>query len=263
MVDYSQIDIPDLLQYIFYPRADATATPPNALDFSAKVEQPNIEVACRFYQGDPGWPSILFFHGNGEVVSDYDDLAPFYLQRGINLIIADYRGYGKSGGTPTLTDIAKDCHPVLARCREVMEENGFSCELIIMGRSLGSISALELASAHADLIKGVIIESGFTCIVSVIFSLGLPLGGAFDAVAGIESQCENVAKAVTVPALVMHGAEDSLVSVKEGKRLYEILGSVDKKLVIIEDADHNTIAFVDIDRYFDEIHRFVRRVTGP
>lgn len=262
MVDYSRIDIPDLLQYIFYPRTDITATPPHALDFSAMVEQPYVEVWCRFYQGDPACPSILFFHGNGEVASDYDDLAPYYLQRNINLVVADYRGYGMSGGTPTLADTARDCHPILARTRQVLEENGFSRDLIIMGRSLGSIPALELAADHGDHIKGVIIESGFTSILSVVFSLGLPIGGAFDAVAGIESQCKNVAKAVTVPALVIHGEEDSLIPVKEGKRLYETLGSTDKRLVLIEDADHNTITFVDIDRYFDEIQGFVRKVTG-
>lgn len=260
MVDYSRIDIPDLLQYVFYPRPDTTAPPVNALDFSVSVE-PGIDVACRFYQGNPSWPSILFFHGNGEVASDYDDMAPLYLERDINLIVADYRGYGRSGGTPTLTDIAKDCHPILVRAHEMLGEKGYTRELTIMGRSLGSMSALELASAHADSIKGVIIESGFTCILSVIFNLGLPLGNALDAVEGIEAQCESVARAITVPALIIHGEEDSLVPVKEGKRLHEILGSTDKKLVIIEDADHNTIAFVDIDRYFDEIQGFVKKVS--
>lgn len=260
MIDYSRIDSPDLLQYIFYPRSDATSPPGNALDFSVNVE-PGIDVGCRFYQGDPSWPSILFFHGNGEVASDYDDMAPLYLEKNINLIVADYRGYGQSGGTPTLSDVARDCHPILSRTYELLGDEGFGHRLVIMGRSLGSISALELASAHPDLIKGVIIESGFTCVLSVIFHLGLPLGGAFDGLEEIESQCEGLARAVTVPALVIHGEEDSLVSVKEGRKLHQILGSEDKKLVTIEDADHNTVAFVDIDRYFEEIREFVQRVS--
>jgi uncharacterized protein len=260
MTDYSRIDIPDLLQYIFYPRADVTTPRADAFDFSVNVE-PGIDVACRFYQGKPSWPSILFFHGNGEVASDYDDMAPLYLEREINLIVADYRGYGRSGGVPTLTDIASDCHPILSRCHEIVEEKGFSRKLVIMGRSLGSVSALELASAHPALIKGVIIESGFVCILSIVFNLGLPLGGSFDGLEGIEAQCEGIARNVNVPALIIHGEEDSLVPVKEGKRLHQILGSMDKKLVLIEDADHNTIAFVDVDRYFDEIQEFVQKVS--
>lgn len=262
MIDYARIDSPDLLQYIFYPRPDFATPPDNSLDFSVTVE-PDVDVGCRFYQGNPSWPSLLFFHGNGEVASDYDDMAPLYLEREINLIVADYRGYGRSGGSPTLTGIARDCHPILARTYELLGEKGFSRSLIIMGRSLGSISALELASAHPGLIKGAIIESGFTCILSIVFHLGLPLGGVLDGLEVIESQCEEVARAVTVPALVIHGEEDSLVSVKEGRKLYQLLGSTDKKLVTIEDADHNTIAFVDLDRYFDEIQAFVRKVSQP
>jgi uncharacterized protein len=260
MVDYSRIDVPDLLNYIFYPRPDITTPSTNAFDFSVTVE-PGIDVGCRFYTGNPLWPSILFFHGNGEVASDYDDMSPYYLERKINLIVADYRGYGQSGGTPTLTDVAKDCYPILARAYGLLGEKGFRRDLVIMGRSLGSMSALELASSHADLIKGVIIESGFMCILSVVFNLGLQLGGAFDSVEGIEAQCENMTRAVIVPALVIHGEEDSLVPIKEGRRLHQTLGSKDKKLVTIENADHNTIAFVDIERYFDEIQEFVQKVS--
>lgn len=261
MVDYSRIDIPDLLDYIFYPRPDVTAPPPNAFDFSVTVE-PGIDVGCRLYQGDPSWPSILFFHGNGEVASDYDDMAPYYLEREINLIVADYRGYGQSGGKPTLTDMTRDCHAILARTYELMGEKGLRRDLVVMGRSLGSMSALELASSHADLIKGVIVESGFMCILAIVFNLGLPLGGEWKGLDEIEEQCANVARALTIPALVIHGEEDSLVPIKEGRRLYQTLGSENKRLVTIEDADHNTIAFVDIDRYFDEIQGFVRSVTG-
>ena len=67
-------------------------------------------VSCRFYKGNAEWPWILFFHGNGEVVSDYDEISPFYFKRKINLVVADYRGYGKSGGTPTITDMLSDAH---------------------------------------------------------------------------------------------------------------------------------------------------------
>lgn len=260
MVDYSPIDIPDLLSFIFYPRPDITPPPANSFDFSVAVE-PGIDIGCRLYQGSPSWPSILFFHGNGEVASDYDDMSPYYIEREANLIVADYRGYGRSGGIPTLTHISRDCHLVLERTHELLREKGFRGDLLVMGRSLGSMPALELAASHPDLVKAVIIESGFMCILSVVFNLGLPIGGKRDSLDEIEGQCTNIARAVAVPALVIHGEEDSLVPVKEGRRLYETIGSQDKKLVTIEDADHNTIAFVDIDRYFDEIQHFVRNVT--
>ena len=234
--------------------------PPTPWTFRVTVD-PGIDVGCRLYQGHPSWPSILFFHGNGEVASDYDDMAPYYLEREINLIVADYRGYGRSGGKPTLTYTTRDCHPILARTHELMGEKGLRRDLVIMGRSLGSMSALELASSHPDLIKGVIVER------VLVYSCRrlqprAPSWREWEGLDEIEEQCANVARVITIPALVIHGEEDSLVPIKEGRRLYQTLGSENKKLVNIEDAEHNTIAFVDIDRYFNEIQGFVRSVTG-
>ena len=46
-------------------------------------------------------PTILFFYGNGETAADYDNIAPIYNQVGLNFFVADYRGYGQSGGSPS------------------------------------------------------------------------------------------------------------------------------------------------------------------
>src|SRR4030065_1832163 len=99
MIDYSLIDQPFLLQYIFYPRKDFTPCPQNAFDLSVRVGE-GIFISCRFYMGHRQGPWILFFHGNGEVVSDYDEISSLYHQKNLNLIVADYRGYGASGGGP-------------------------------------------------------------------------------------------------------------------------------------------------------------------
>ena len=63
--------------------------------FPALAEGGSLVVAA------PDAPVILYFHGNGELASDYDMLAPLYTAKGITLLVADYRGYGRSGGTPT------------------------------------------------------------------------------------------------------------------------------------------------------------------
>ena len=99
MTDYSVIDRSSLLQYIFYPRDDRTPCPDRAFDFAVTVQE-GVEVSCRAYLADATWPSILYFHGNGEVVSDYDYIAPLFKKEGINLLVADYRGYGRTRGDP-------------------------------------------------------------------------------------------------------------------------------------------------------------------
>jgi pimeloyl-ACP methyl ester carboxylesterase len=122
------------------------------------------------------FPWILFFHGNGEVVSDYDDIAPFYGRLGLNLTVADYRGYGASSGEPTFTNLVEDAHLIFSAVRKELSSKGFSENLWIMGRSLGSISALELGYHYGDQIQGLVIESGFASVTGLIRHLGLPPG---------------------------------------------------------------------------------------
>lgn len=114
MPDYSQIDRSPLIGFLFYPRRDFTPCPQGAFDFFVPVDQ-GVSISCRFYLRDKAWPQILYFHGNGEVVSDYDEIAPFYHARRINLIVADFRGYGASDGSPTFTNLVQDAHRILGR----------------------------------------------------------------------------------------------------------------------------------------------------
>lgn len=153
MPDYSALDQPSILMYVFYPRKSSTSCPEKAFDLSVPVGN-HVSIVCRFYMGDRRWPWILFFHGNGEIVSDYDEIAPFYHQRRLNLSVADYRGYGTSGGVPTLTDLARDAQAIFEAAERELTGRGLSNSLWVMGRSLGSISALELALRHPDRIQG-------------------------------------------------------------------------------------------------------------
>ena len=49
---------------------------------------------------DTSFPTILFFHGNAELSNEYDEIASYYNKYEINFIVADYRGYGLSSGSP-------------------------------------------------------------------------------------------------------------------------------------------------------------------
>ena len=258
MPDYSEIDNSPALQYIFYPRNTHNKPPSNAFDKVILVDE-GVAITCRFYKNNDDWPWIIFFHGNGEVVSDYDNIAPFYNKHELNLVVTDYRGYGASTGNPALTYLAHDA-PILFR--DVIEDIshlGHGDNVWIMGRSLGSISALELAYHYPDKIKGLIIESGFPSISQLIFHLGLPLG-AVDLFT-IYEECISLVKKITTPTLVIHGEYDILVPLREAEDLYNNIGTVDKELIIIHGADHNDIMFTGFDEYFGAIQRFIQR-TG-
>jgi len=255
MTDYSQIDQSPLLSFLFYPRGDTTPCPEGAFDLLAPVEK-EISVACRFYTGHPGWPWILFFHGNGEVASDYDEIAPFYHQREINLAVADYRGYGASGGSPSFTHLFHDSHLVFKAVREELFRKGYSQGLWVMGRSMGSLSAVELAYHYPEDMNGLIVESGFASVTRLIKHLKLPARGRMLDL--IEQERLAMIRRIDIPALIMHGEWDMLVPLQEAKDLYHYLNSSKKKLVILPNADHNTIMFADLKLYFSEIQEFVQ-----
>jgi alpha-beta hydrolase superfamily lysophospholipase len=254
MPDYSVLDQQSVLLYIFYPRRDSTPPPKNGFDLSVPVED-HISIACRFYIGDRPWPWILFFHGNGEVVSDYDEVAPFYHERRLNLVVADYRGYGTSGGVPSLRALPGDAQAIFEASGREVTERGFSDRLWVMGRSLGSISALELAYRYPDRIQGLIIESGFCSVVRIIKLLGFPPAGVD--LEKIDQECLEMIRNISVPALVTHGEQDTLIPVEEAKDLYRELGSKRKELLIIPAANHNDIMMVGFKKYFNVLERFV------
>jgi alpha-beta hydrolase superfamily lysophospholipase len=260
MADYSQIDRSPLLSFLFYPRRDTTPCPEGAWDLLVPVEK-GISVGCRFYSGHPGWPWILFFHGNGEVASDYDEIAPFYHQIGINLAVADYRGYGASGGSPGFAHLIRDGHLVFNAAREEFSRKGLEGNLWVMGRSMGSLSAVELAYHYPGEMKGLIVESGFASVTRLIRHLNLPARGLN--LGPIDEERLAMIRQIDVPALIIHGEGDILVPLPEARDLHHNLNSSKKRLVIIPNADHNTIMFTDLKRYFSEIQEFVQGTQRP
>jgi len=256
MIDYSSLDRSPALRYVFYPRRDFTPCPGNAFDLSIGVED-QVSISSRFYIGHGDWPWILFFHGNGEVVSDYDDIASFYHRKKVNLAVADYRGYGASSGHPTLTNLIRDSHTILREVRKELAARKLRTDLWIMGRSLGSISAFELAHKHQEGIRGLIIESGFPSVARIITHLGIPSPGV--ELETIDQGCLEMIREIRSPALIIHGDQDTLVPVRNARDIYEQLGSGEKKLLLIPSATHNDVLLVGFNEYFNAIDRLIHR----
>jgi alpha-beta hydrolase superfamily lysophospholipase len=255
--ELKMLDKPEILQFVFYPRRDYTDTFPsdNVMTGLIPVDE-TISVSYSFYAGGKKSSNILFFHGNGEIASDYESIGPIYNQIGLNLFVADYRGYGRSGGKPTLNNMIKDVHPIFEGFKRALRDAGFSGSLFIMGRSLGSASAIELASHYRSEFHGVIIESGFTNVFNLLKYLGFPLKSLGVEVSPTPYSVKLIRK-IAIPALVMHGEYDQIVPLEEGRNLYEIIGAQDKKLVVIPGVDHNTIMSGGMQQYLRALQDFV------
>lgn len=252
-IDYSALDRPEILDYVFYPRKDFTGTPPGAHDYHIAVDE-DVSISCRLHVLSAESPSVLYFHGNGEVVSDYDDIAPMYSGVGLNLFVADYRGYGASQGSPTLSNTVADSRVVFEAFAEILQREGYCIDIFVMGRSLGSLFAVEVAYCHKDRVKGLIIESGFAAFSSMLSHLGIPAE-----VLGVDDpEAPNLARvrAIEVPTLIIHGEQDQLIPVSEGEALFRGSAAAGKRLLIIPRADHNDIMWTGKEEYFRAIREF-------
>ena len=258
-IDYSVLDQPAILRSVFYPRDDSTPCPENAFDLSVTVEG-GASVSSRFYVGHPQWSWVLFFHGNGEGVSDYDEIAPLYHRIRLNLAVSDYRGYGTSTGVPTLTHLVRDCHVIFREVRGELVRRSLRPDLWVMGRSLGSISALELGHGHQEAVNGLIIESGFPSVSRIMTHLGTPAPG--DELERIDRQCLEMIREIFLPCLIIHGEADTLVPLRNAKDLYENLGSREKRLLVIPSADHNDVLMVGFKDYFEALRQMTQRRAG-
>lgn len=253
MPDYSYVDQPSLLQYLFYPRYDASVTPQGSFDFFVEAVR-DVRVACRFYPVNPDWPWMLYFHGNGEVASDYDDIAPFYQLCRVNLVVADYRGYGLSQGRPSVGSLISDSEKILRAVAQEVQDRYNQSAWWVMGRSMGSIAALHLAHKYPKELQGLIIESGFASVTRLITHLGIMATNS--RLKDIEAECLQMIAEIDIPALILHGDRDTLVPWAEGKLIFETLKS-SKQMLTIPGASHNDIIFCDIPRYFGAIQSFI------
>lgn len=251
--DYSVLDRGGAARTAFYPRNDPSAPPQGASDHSFEVA-PGIRVGARLYAGNLDWPTIVYFHGNGEVASDHDDVAPLYFRAGANLLVVEFRGYGKSNGEPTFATLVADARVAASLAHALLDERGFSHARFVMGRSMGAHSALEIAANAATGFRGMILESGASNLRRWIERLDLGDDGP-----RLLEAHEAKIRSIRLPFLMIHGERDDLIPLDRAMEVYQLLDATDRTLLVIPNAGHNDIVWVGAREYFDAIKEFVSR----
>ncbi|MEM7288579.1 MAG: alpha/beta hydrolase [Actinomycetota bacterium] len=250
--DYSLLDRGGASAQIFFPRPDPSPTPAGASDHVIDVGE-GVTIAARRYEIDPAGPTIVYFHGNGEVAGDHDGIAPLHHSIGANLFVIEFRGYGKSTGVPSMEHLVADGAACGRRALELLDADGFDGPRLVMGRSLGANPALEVA-ANVPGYRGLILESGAGNVRRFLSRFGL----AGDA--GLERLvADHEAKLATIalPTLIIHGLADDLVPVDNALATAELLTASAVTTELIDGAGHNDLLFVDARRYIEAIARLV------
>jgi fermentation-respiration switch protein FrsA (DUF1100 family) len=204
----------------------------------------------------PGQPpatrALLFLHGNAGNASHRLPNAAELARLGSDVLLLDYRGYGRSEGRPSEAGVYADARAGLAYLKG---ERGLPEErLVVFGRSLGGAVSIELARERP--LGGVIVESTFTSLEDMGRALLGPLGGllarGFDSAAKIAS--------IRAPMLFFHGDRDEIVPFELGRRLFEA-APPPKAFEVIPGAGHNDTVQVGGRRYFERIGRFLEEVV--
>jgi|WetSurMetagenome_2_1015567.scaffolds.fasta_scaffold342799_2 pimeloyl-ACP methyl ester carboxylesterase len=138
---------PIISDILFYPDRIAVDDP-------CSINVGDAVLECFYYEFKDNAPLIVFFHGNGETVSDYSDTLPgIFSIIGCNTFLVEYRGYGKSSGVSNLVNLITDSEIVVSYVTK------FSDKIILFGRSLGCLPAIHAAAAIPN-IYGIVLENG-------------------------------------------------------------------------------------------------------
>ena len=237
-------DSDEFNQKLFFPRPDFSEPGGSQVDHFVAV--PGGRLHLREHAG-PGVP-LLFFHGNGEVGSDYDDAAGLFAEAGAALWVSDYRGYGASEGVPTLRNLISDAHALFAAMK---------APCLVMGRSLGSAAVAELMGSSPATMLGAIIESGAADFTGLIRRRGMAVPSAFaPEVRAVFDPLPKLARG-RVPLLVLHGGADEMISPREAQLTFDAAGTpaAHKTLCLLEGHGHNDV--MRAPEYWVALKRFI------
>ncbi len=199
-------------------------------------------------------PTVLYLHGSSRNISYNLESTLRYRDLGYNVLLVDYRGYGKStGGKPSEIKVYEDAEAAwqyLLKQRGVKPQHAF-----IYGLSLGGAIAVDLAVHHPEA-AGLIIEGSFTSMQAMgelkynYLPVGLLLNQRFESLQKIQQ--------LKIPVLLIHGTWDHKVPNEMSQQLYTAAPQP-KKLVMIEGGEHSNSRAVGWVEYRDAVTAFVKQ----
>jgi len=249
-------------QHIFQPRPLLQTTPDRV---GLKFEEVRIPVGSGADQGElyawwipadqPDAPTLLYLHGNDKNVShghDVDNAGRMH-SLGYNLLMVDYRGYGKStGGEPSEAKVYEDAE---AAWNYLLKQRSTAQRTFIYGHSLGGAIAIELAIHHPEA-AGLITESTFTSMsdmgkrVYAYLPVDWLLNQYFDSLGKIDK--------LKIPVLLIHGTWDRVIPSQMSERLFA-QAPQPKLLKLIEGGEHNNDSSIAWLEYRDTLSAFVQK----
>lgn len=242
---------------VYYPQREIDATPDQLhlpFDDLMLATSDGLKISAWFIPAKDARGTVLFCHGNGGNISHRLDTIWTLNKLGMNVLIFDYRGYGKSEGKPTEKGTYLDAE---AAWKHLVEKRGIPGErIIVQGRSLGGAVAAHLARDHTP--AGLILESTFSSMPDMAAKL-YPMFPV-RLLSKFEYATAEYVAAVKCPVMVVHSPEDDIIPFKQGRRVFDAAGAP-KRFVQIR-GSHNTGFIESDDIYRPALREFLSEALG-
>ena len=200
--------------------------------------------------------AILWLHGNsGNIGNRAAAVAAMSQALGAPVLIIDYRGYGRSEGSPGEDGLYSDAEAAYEYLSGLTEPAG--ARVVIFGRSLGAAVAARLATRRDA--EALIIHSPFTSIAEMarrsnpFLPARLLVRARFDTL--------SIMPTIGMPVLVIHGTGDEIVPVEMGRRVFEAAAGP-KRMFELEGEGHNEPHHDPAAPYYGAIREFLEELGG-
>lgn len=240
---------------IFFPVREFSYQP---ADFGLRAEEvycdtsDGVRIHGWFLKADSETAALLLFHGNADNISIRLPKAREWIRRGISVFLVDYRGYGKSAGKiKTAHDLILDGQAAYdwLTAHRAYEPS----QVILYGESIGAFPAIQLAAKQN--VKALILEAPFTSLKELA---KLHYGFAPDFfLKDFDMPNEIMIQKIRCPFFLIHGAEDEIVPISMGERLFE-QAPAPKEFFKVPHAHHNDLMDAGGQDFFEKPFRFVK-----
>lgn len=191
--------------------------------------------------------TVLYAHGNAENVSTHIGGVYWLPAAGFNVIIFDYRGYGRSEGEPSAPGLVQDTRTFVQYAKTLPEVRADG--LVVYGQSLGGSVLISAVAGMQDTsgIKGMVIESAFSNYrriarekLSQFWLTVLLQWTAYLLVTGEPDPLEDIARIEGIPLLIIHSHNDEVIPFSHGQALFAAANEP-KQHWWMEDRYHNQV----------------------
>jgi fermentation-respiration switch protein FrsA (DUF1100 family) len=215
-------------RFVFFPDR-RVGPPPAGVEERAITTPDGVRLHAWYAKPPGGGPVLLWSHGNAGNIDSRRAVLAALTARGLGVLAYDYRGYGRSEGSPGETGVYLDG---AAAFDDLVARGTDPGTIVCFGESLGGAVSIEVATRRAC--RAVIAISTFTRLADDARRhygpLGSLAGNRFDSLARLPR--------VAAPVLIAHGDQDEIVPFELGERLFGAAAEP-KRFIRIAGADHN------------------------